>query len=266
VLKSRLVQLKEYISLIRLAAILAGIVTVAALLSNLSNIASFVGSFYKNPSIHELIAQKQALPQFEIGMHQITNQETGKADNNVITINNIGALVREFHVDVAVFLNVQVVSSPNHPPIYSVSFQMPVDDFFPGNAVTARRSGILSTLVGPDNNAKYIKLRRGLWEAAKKRDFSTADAGYRVTLKINYFDILDREHEDFYYVPHVGEAVLLDQKEGKELFLLWKDAQQKGKMRELAKLTPDILLDEASILLEAESTKHPPFPFRKETK
>jgi hypothetical protein len=109
------------------------------------------------------IAEAQALPQFEIAIHQERNSATGKFDDNILVISNRGGPVHEFSADSAYFIT--VTASGDKGAILKA--ELPINGYFTASLVNVSGTGKLVTMIGYHNNAAVFGLSQDLhpWQA-----------------------------------------------------------------------------------------------------
>ena len=183
------------------------------------------------------IAEAQALPQFEVALHQKLNNATSKFDDTELVINNRGGPVHDFEARAAYFIKVTVGSSGAK----LMMIEVPIGDYFTGSLVSVSSTGQLVTMIGNHNNATVIDLSRNLNEAAQAKGLSFANLDERLIVRMFYRDLLDRQHEDYYEVRPVSGGTRLANDVGKISFDRWGAGQQIV----LANLTADDLLNRA---------------------
>jgi hypothetical protein len=191
------------------------------------------------------IADAQALPQFEIAIKQKLNDETGKFDDNNIIVDNHGGAVHDFSAESAYFLRVTIFKRGQGA---TEKVELPVHGYFLSQDVSSAGTGLLTTIMGNHNNASFNNLARHIDEAAvaRNRDFALLDE--RILVRLNYFDLLDRQHEDYYEVPSVGGGWRMIDAYGIAAFQKWK----KDHRFELSNLNVDVLLDAATNRIESK--------------
>jgi hypothetical protein len=184
------------------------------------------------------IAEAQALPQFEIGIHQKLNPETSKFDDDNLVVSNRGGAIHDFSADTAYFLRVEADVGDNG---YR-KFELPVHGYFASSYVTVSGVGDLITMTGYRNNAAYVTLVRKTSAAASVRKWSFANVDEQLVIRLRYLDLLDRGHEDYFQVPFVGAAIRIPKNIGEASMSRWSAMPH----YELSDLTPEIILALAS--------------------
>lgn len=182
------------------------------------------------------ITEAQALPQFEVAIHQKLNNESGKYDDDILQISNRGGPVHDLSANSACFLRVKI-----HKGIAGESTteaEFPLNGYFDTTMVSVAGIGQLMTMTGYHNNAKFIDLERGTSKLAEARKWSFALVDLRIVLRLRYRDLLDREHEDYYEVQPVTGGTRIAKAPGIADFARW----EKGRPLELSSLRADNLL------------------------
>ena len=181
------------------------------------------------------ISEAQALPQFDIALHQELDQVTNKFDDNVLIVTNRGGPIRDFYARTAFFLD---VTADLDAPGGARKVSVPLNDYFTASFIASASSGQLVRMVGDHNNAKVFALGRDLREGAQAKRWSFSFMEERLLLELQYRDLLDRPHDEYYIVQVVGGGRRVPDEEGKALVKQWQGAQR----LELGKLTADELL------------------------
>lgn len=217
--------------------------TITALALSVMAIIVAVGQYYTTSrqtsfmALQTQIAEAHALPQFEIAVKQKLNVETAKFDDNYLIVDNHGGPVHGFDVEPAYFLKVSIVDQR----FASGKAQIPVSGYFLSQAVSSSGTGLLTTIIGNHNNARFVDLNHQLSAAATARGWSVGLLEERVFLALTYLDLLDRRHEEYYEVPTVGGGWRLPDATGRRIFEEWRSPQR----LEMSKLDPDTLLNAA---------------------
>jgi hypothetical protein len=171
------------------------------------------------------IAEAQALPRFVVAVQQIMNPETKHADDNVLVVENNGGEVHEFEAKSAYFLRVEVGSVAKR---FHGTVDFAINGYFTARAVSRSGTGQLVTVIGPkNNNATVGDIMRGASQYAKERHWDYANVDEFVFARLQYRDVLDREHEAYYSAHGVGGGTRLDEVEGKKIFERWDKFQDR---------------------------------------
>jgi len=182
------------------------------------------------------IAEAQALPQFELAIHQKLNEETGKFDDDYLVISNRGGPVHEFTAQDAYSIIVTVSATAGKVS----KLEIPVTGYFTASYVSVVSTGELVKMIGNHNNAAVIAVSNGLREAAAAKQFVFANLDEHLIVRLGYRDLLNRQHEDYYEVRPVSGGVRLTDEVGKAGFDRWTDAERPY----LSNLQPDNLIDQ----------------------
>src|ERR1700730_9919422 len=177
-------------------------------------------------ALQERISEAQALPQFEVAIHQRRNDETGKFDDNYLEVINSGGPIHEFSAEAAFFLRVNAVmphvsgntSSLIPSRIATTTFEMPVGGYFTAQGVSSAGKGQLVTVSGYHNNAAIDALEKSARQAADNAKWDAFNLDTLVYVKLRYSDMLDRSHEDYYEVPTVGGGWRMRDADGRAVF------------------------------------------------
>src|SRR6266478_1684949 len=181
------------------------------------------------------IAEAQALPQFEVAIHQKLNDATNKYDDDQLVISNRGGPVHDFLASSAYFIKVTVGSAGAKV----LMIEVPIGDYFTASFVSVASTGQLVTMIGNHNNAAVADLSRTLREVAHAKGLVFADLGEHLIVRLLYRDLLDRQHDDYYEVQPVSGGTRVTNDVGKSSFDHWTAAQQVM----LANLSADDLLN-----------------------
>jgi hypothetical protein len=201
-------------------------------------------------ALQERIAEVQALPQFEVAIHQRRNNDTGKFDDDYLEVVNGGGPVHEFSAETAFLLRVNAVvphvsggtSSPLPSRIASITFDVPVGGYFSTQGVSSAGKGQLVTISGYHNNAAINGLEKNARQAADNAKWDAFNLDTLIYIKLRYRDMLDRAHEDYYEVPTVGGGWRMRDADGKAVFEKW---EQPGRV-EMSNLSAEQLLSETA--------------------
>src|SRR5207248_11222701 len=99
-----------------------------------------------------------------------------------------------------------------------VQLRIPINDYYAANAVTAASKGSLATIFGHDNNLASITFSRALSAAASEHNWIYANTEERTFLHIEYNDILNRPHDEYYQVAPVSGSRLISTDVGRAIF------------------------------------------------
>jgi hypothetical protein len=171
-------------------------------------------------SLQTQIAEAQALPQFEVGLHPKFNDATGKYDDYTLVVSNRGGPIYDFGVEAAYFIQVTIPGTGHD----IMKADIPTNGYFTASFVSAANTGELVTMVGNHNNARAVEIQRELRQAADARQWGFANMNEQVVLRFFYRDMLNRRHEDYYEAHFVGGGSRLPSEVGKTLFAKWKAA------------------------------------------
>lgn len=182
------------------------------------------------------IAEAQALPQFELAIHQKLNEETSKFDDDYLVISNRGGPVHEFVAQDAYSIIVTVGATAGKIS----KLEIPVAGYFTASYVSVASTGELVTMIGNHNNAAVIALSNGLRDAARSKQFAFANLDEHLIVRLHYRDLLNRRHDDYYEVRPVSGGVRLTDEVGKAEFDRWTASQH----TELSSFRPDSVIDQ----------------------
>jgi hypothetical protein len=181
------------------------------------------------------IAEAQALPRFDVSLHQQLNEPTRTFDNNILEVSNGGGPVRDFDASAALLLVVTL--NTGTPPAQDAKAEIPVSGYFTANFLSGASVGSLVRMIGDRNNARVADLARELRESAQAKHWAYGLIEEQLILRLQYRDLLDRTHDDYYRVEVIGGGRRIARDEGERLFKKW----QSGQRIELNRLTPDVL-------------------------
>ena len=164
------------------------------------------------------IIEAQALPQFEVAIHQKRNDVTEKFDDNLLVVKNNGGAVHNFYEDSAYFFCI----SAEIPGVGFREIKVPIGGYFISSAVSSAGTGDLVTTFGFHNNASFINLYHQTRQAATAKKWPHVLINEQTVVHLRYRDLLDRQHEDYYDVSHVGAGMRMLDLDGKLLFDKWR--------------------------------------------
>ncbi len=208
-------------------------------------------------SLQEHIAEAQALPQFEVAIHQKRNDETGKFDDVYLEVINSGGPVHEFKAEAASFLRVSATipnNSSSPIPWRTASFDMPFGGYFGSQGVSPAGKGLLVSMWGYHNDAEVDALSKSARQAADDAKWGSFFVQTRVFVELGYRDMLDRFHIDYYEVPTVGGGWRMKGADGKAVFEQWRQPDRP----DLSKLTAETLLTDATKRVNVGATPTAP--------
>jgi hypothetical protein len=163
------------------------------------------------------VAEAQAMPTLEIAIKQILDPATNRADQNELIIDNSGGPTREFDCQAVYFIEIEIGEKllPIPPPIH---LSIPMNDYYAYQAVTAASKGHLATISGYQNNLNFVSFSRKLSAAAEDHSWRYANVDEKTFLRVQYTDVLDRSHEEYYEVAPVWGSRRLKTEEGRHYF------------------------------------------------
>jgi hypothetical protein len=206
------------------------------------------------------IVEAQAVPQFEVALHQKLNDATGKFDDDYLVVNNSGGPVRDFVATAMYFIRVRVTADvdttglPGWPSrVASAVFDLPVNGYFTSQFVSAAGKGQLVTIFGYRNNAAFGVLAKSISEAPAESKYPHIEKWTSISLDkiiyvyLTYVDLLNRPHEDYYSVPIVGPGSQNSRDSGNIILVKWK----KRPIAEFSDLNAERLLKQAADIIES---------------
>ncbi len=187
------------------------------------------------------IELQQVLPQFVIQAIQIMNPSTGYAEDDELSIKNVGGLVKELHSKTAIFLNVELYyEDPRKGD--PINKSIPINGYYAATEYNAQGQGQVLTLVGYKNNKCASDLKKIFTEFAKNNEmygFLNLDR----YLRLNYKDMLGKSHIAYFHVPLIYGARSLDPSEGEVRFNEHNDAVRNNTLLSFDDLTPEIIFN-----------------------
>jgi len=159
------------------------------------------------------VAEAQAMPTFDIRIQQVLNPATSRADQNVLNIDNSGGPVREFDARAIYFIEI-TAGEKTMPYRNPVRLRIPINDYYAYRAVTSASKGQLVSISGHDNNLAFTAFSRALSAAASEHNWIYANTEQKTFLHIEYIDILNRPHEEYYEVAPVLGSRLISKEAG----------------------------------------------------
>jgi hypothetical protein len=209
--------------------------TITAFLLSAMALVVSAGQFYtarEQVSLVKLqtqIAEAKTLPQFEVAVRQVL-KESGKFDETRLIIDNHGGEVHEFS---AMSIAVITLKTAFGVPVQSRSLDILLSDYFPAQAVSSGGAGLLTTFQGGDNNRTYFDYSRQISDLARARGLDFGLSELRIFTRLEYYDLLNRPHVDYFRVPHVGGGRQIDAAEGEEIFDRWHKSTAKVSLSSL---------------------------------
>jgi hypothetical protein len=189
-------------------------------------------------SLQTRISEAQALPQFELAIHQVLNDATRKFDDDHLVVTNRGGPIHDFSSNSAYFLI--VTSGGAHGEF--VKNEVAVSGYFTASFISVSSTGVLVTMTGNHNNATFAALTRAVQEAAQSKHLDFGALNEHLVVRLRYRDLLDRPHEDYYEARPVSGGTRITDEIGKAEFSRWSEAPPK----ELSDIRVEDLLKNAS--------------------
>jgi hypothetical protein len=159
------------------------------------------------------VAEAQAMPTFDIRIQQVLNPATSRADQNILNIDNSGGPIREFDARAIYFIEI-TAAEKTIPYRNPVRLRIPINDYYAYRAVTAVSKGQLVSISGHENNLAFITFSRALSAAASEHNWTYANTEQKTFLHIEYIDILNRPHDEYYEVAPVLGSQLMSNEAG----------------------------------------------------
>jgi hypothetical protein len=160
-------------------------------------------------SLQTRIAEVQALPRFELAIHQKLNEATHTFDDNELIISNHGGAVRNFRAEVAYFL--EITSGRWNPPNGIHHTELPISGYFTASFISTAGTEQLVKMVGDHNNARFANLTREMETKLDNKGLGFANPTEDFLVRLIYRDLLDRLHEDYYQVGFIGGGIRIDE-------------------------------------------------------
>jgi hypothetical protein len=192
-----------------------------AIMAIVVSIAQYITASHQTRllALQTQIAEAQALPQYEIAIHQKFNSATGKYDESDLIVDNHGGPIHNFSAKAIYTLAV----SFDIPRVASGKCDLFVNGYFTSQFASAAGTGVLVTMSNYQNNKRFSDLYRGASEAAEAQKWTFMNIEEQIIVRLHYRDLLDRSHEDYYYVPNVGGGWRMPDAEGKAAIERWSN-------------------------------------------
>jgi hypothetical protein len=222
--------------------------TALSIMAVIVSVAQFVTARqqFRLSELQAHIAEANALPVFEIALRQQLNNATGTYDENYLEVVNGGGPVHDFNAEPMYILRIRATMEYDHPnklgKFGSTDFEVPVNDYFIWQVLSAVSKGLLIRCSGYQNNAQYNAILKRALEITKQPPWAILLLDQLVYVGLTYHDLLDRLHEDMYEVPLVGSGSRLSDKDGRVI----RDKWRAGPRVNLNDITAEQLLSEAA--------------------
>lgn len=179
------------------------------------------------------IARQQVAPQFVVQKLQVQSSDGIYHDDRMV-ITNKGAIARAAEVDDVEFITLRC-SRIGAPP---KKLRLPVINYYGVNLVSSRPE-LEFTLENRGNNDQYASLYTGLMNLDSK-SATLVEIGMDIYVRVNYQDLLDQKHSDYFWAKGRTAAEHIPQKEGQAAFQEHDEGLTK-EMLAFPKLTADEL-------------------------
>lgn len=220
--------------------------TVAAVM--LSVMAIFISwQQFKVAEMQTRIAERQVLPQFVIVSRQVKSSvESQMYDEDILSVENKGAVVSSFSVKPAVLFNFVITTygdADNKFKQNKLDREVFVQDYYFGVGLSPTGQGLLATVKGgtKKNHSKAVQLENDLEEYCRSKGwYSKVDI--KRFVNISYVDLLGREHNEYYFVPLIYGAARISEKEGRGVFERLRKQVEAGRVAYLNSMTVENVL------------------------
>lgn len=156
-------------------------------------------------------ARLNLMPSFLIATHLSKNPPDGQFYNDdTLSIDNNGAQVDQFTAGAAVYMSAKA-TDPTHHSTTTLSFV--VNGYYSTHFVSVAGSGRLVTLVGPNNNQRFVTLDRACASIAKERDLYL-ELELRRFVRISYVDRLNTPHTEYFSIQPLYGATRISDSDG----------------------------------------------------
>lgn len=157
------------------------------------------------------ISERQVQPVFFIATQQKWDKERSVFGENELLIHNFGGPARELRCEVGVYLNATIFAEINASP---EEVAIPVLNYLNNRYRTQNDAvGLLIKVSSHENNYKISNLQKELSEIANDSGFIFSEY-ITVFVRLEYIDLLDQKHIDYYQVEAVHGGRRISDEEG----------------------------------------------------
>ena len=185
------------------------------------------------------VAIQSVLPHFVITARQEkSSSSASRYDEDKIRVSNEGAVIHNFRCQSAVIFSVETYNWSDRQKNEKNFF---VNGYYVGEGYTARGEGLLVTVEGLRNNARFLDLHREFSKKCKSKGLF-GNIEMERFLHISYRDQLGKDHTEFYFIPLIYGATCIPDSKGKSIFRQKKESFGTNSMIEFEKVNADGLL------------------------
>lgn len=209
----------------------------ATLLSAMAVILSIAQ--YDLAKIQTETARQQALPHFVIATRQVMDAEDRMYVEDRIYVNNLGGIARDLESNTAVFFDVDIaIQDIGHHR----KLQLPVSGYYGITRPTDNGIGQVLEISGYLNNKKFVQLERDSRKLTAERKGLYCVIQIRRYLKLDYLDVFNKEHVDYFSIPRYGGRPM-EPREGKKIFDKYNASFKDLEIADFDKLTAENLFE-----------------------
>lgn len=161
------------------------------------------------------ISLRQVQPNFVISVHQIMREGETSFTEEEMHVQNFGGPAHELNSTITTWY--QVKGSTSGKPFEQFTVNLPVNNYYHSNYIRSDTvSGMLVRAVGNRNNEKMTQLEREVAESARSAGFDTCLLSLEEYIRLDYLDLFDQRHTEYFHVwPTIG-ARRISQEEGRQ--------------------------------------------------
>jgi hypothetical protein len=169
------------------------------------------------------IAEAQALPSLEIQLLPEWNSEKSSYDSHHLTVTNTGGPIRNVRAICKVLLGIEISAKSGFGPgMDLVDAEFAVNGYFSAGFKSNSSTGVLLTMPGKGNVAEIARLEQEVQDQVKQHSWQWATLwSPLVVLRLEYLDLLEHEHIEFYEVDPVRGGRPIPNASGKDAFERW---------------------------------------------
>ena len=185
----------------------------------------------------------QNLPLLRLNAYQVYTKETDKYSEDIIKIVNEGPPLYEFHKDYVVFIEFEFGKRGEALS----KILIPLNGYYGSSFLTGESKNLLCTITGPKNKLKYDNFISEFRSLAEKEGYYAFDK-LRRFININYKDLFEQRHSDFYEVDFFNSKKM-EPEEGQKYFTLHYQSHTNLSLVEFTTIFPDEIFGKCKMIL-----------------
>ena len=165
-----------------------------------------------------ILTERELLPVMEIREYLEENEENLYLEEN-IQISNVGGALYGFQTDMACVLNINYITEG----LEKGTIKKELDGYYYYSRNTQAATGILEIIGGYNNNYNFSNLQLEIMEGKyKEYGISFLEIKIESYLKIEYYDVLDNKHTEYYKLADSTEKI--EEQEGNDIFQEYRNS------------------------------------------